>query len=122
MKDNLIEKKVPRVGDLLIYKMLSDGLRLQIVKLLSSGEKCVGDLVKKTGHSQSLVSHKLKDLREAGLVTSHYYGKRIIYNLSDDSLEKLLEQGENTGTLISKICDCVECMDQSDESHADNPV
>ncbi|MEM0155634.1 MAG: metalloregulator ArsR/SmtB family transcription factor [Thermoplasmataceae archaeon] len=118
----MFEKKSSHVGDLLIYKMLSDNLRLQIVKILSSGEQCVGDLVRKTCHSQSLISHKLKDLRETGLVTSHYSGKRIIYNLSDDSLKKLLKQGENTGNLISERCECVECTYKSDEFHSKDPV
>lgn len=98
-----------KVGDLSIYKMLSDETKLRILKILSLNEKCVSDLIEDTGVSQTLVSHKLKDLRENGLVSSYRSGKKIIYKLSDDSLSQLLDYGKKAGNKIMKICECVEC-------------
>lgn len=97
------------IGDLEIYKALSDIIRLKILKLLSLGELCVSDIIEKMGESQSLVSHKLKNLRENGLVMSYRSGKNIIYRLSDDSVADFLKMGEQTGYSIKKVCDCVEC-------------
>ena len=98
-----------KVGDLEIYKLLSDQTRLDIIKMLSSGEMCVGDIVKITGKSQSLISHKLMDLREKGIVRSYFSGKKIIYSLSDKTMIDLIIQGEKTGDVINMICNCVEC-------------
>ncbi|MCL5442028.1 MAG: metalloregulator ArsR/SmtB family transcription factor [Candidatus Thermoplasmatota archaeon] len=101
-----------KVGDLEIYKLLSDQTRLDIIKMLSSGEMCVGDIVKSTGKSQSLISHKLMDLREKGIVRSYFSGKKIIYSLSDKTMIDLIIQGEKTGDVINMICNCVECPEE----------
>lgn len=112
MKVNMIETTVENIGDLSIYKMLSDETKLKILKILSREERCVGDLTDETGVSQTLISHKLKDLRENGLVTSVRSGKKIIYRISDNSLSELLDFGETTGSRILKICNCVECEEE----------
>lgn len=49
------------------------------------------------GMDQPLISHKLKDLRENGLVISYRSGKNIIYKISDDSLRNLLRAGSEAG-------------------------
>lgn len=103
------------IGDLEIYKMLSDSLRLKILKLLSKNKLCVGEIVSETGESQPLISHKLKDLREKGLVVSFRNGKNIIYELVDPSIRDLLRLGETTGTQVANTCSCVECEEEITE-------
>lgn len=105
----MMETTSENIGDLSIYKMLSDETKLRILKILSRGERCVGDLTDDIGVSQTLISHKLKDLRENGMVTSERSGKKIIYRISDQSLSELLDFGEATGSRILKECNCVEC-------------
>ncbi|OWP56324.1 MAG: hypothetical protein B2I17_06310 [Thermoplasmatales archaeon B_DKE] len=119
---SLVGGYMKKVGDLEIYKMLSDSTRLNIVKILVQGDHCVGDIVNKTGKSQSLVSHKLMDLREIGLVKSHFSGKNIIYSLSDKSMINLIMQGEKTGSDINMICNCVECPEDHDAMEGNNQV
>lgn len=100
---------IGNIGDLTIYKMLADDTKLKILKILSGSEKCVSDIMSEVGVSQTLVSHKLKDLRENGLVSSFRSGKNIVYRLSDESIVSLLNFGEEAGQNIGKICNCVEC-------------
>lgn len=101
------------LGDLAIYKMMADETKLRILKTLSEGERCVGDLIAYTGSSQPLVSHKLKDLRENGLVVSFRSGKNIIYRLADNSITSVISAGENAGHQIQKNCNCVECEEDA---------
>jgi DNA-binding transcriptional ArsR family regulator len=63
---------------------LGDPSRLEIaVALDQGGELCVCDLAWITGRSQNLVSHHLRALRRADLVTSRRDGKMVMYALTD---------------------------------------
>ena len=57
------------------FHALADRKRLEIVRLLTNGEKCVCELIEIVGAKQSLLSFHLKILREADLVRSHRLGK-----------------------------------------------
>ena len=75
-------------------KILSDFTRLSVLKILIQEPKTVGELNAVLGLEQSLLSHHLRILREAGLVTSERDGKAVLYRLaeavrSSDSLRGL---------------------------------
>ena len=53
-------------------------------------EKCVGDIVKETGSSQSLISHQLKVLKDFDLVATRREGTKIYYSLKDGHVKQLL--------------------------------
>ena len=53
-------------------------------------EKCVGDIQKETGASQSLVSHQLKVLKDADLVKTRKDRQRVYYPLKDGHIKELL--------------------------------
>lgn len=74
------------------FRALGDPVRLQLVSLLltaSEGETCACDLVEPVGRSQPTVSHHLKVLRAAGLVTSRRRGTNIVYSADVDQLAAL---------------------------------
>lgn len=108
----MMKQNAEGVGDLTLYKMMSDETKLNILKYLISGERCVSEITDEIGISQPLVSHKLKDLRESGLVMSYRSGKNIIYAVSDESIGALLEAGERVGKSLQKTCNCVECEEK----------
>ena len=54
-------------------------------------ERSVGEIVAQTGASQSLVSHQLKILKDAGLVQARRDGRQIFYSLSDRHVVDLVE-------------------------------
>ena len=74
------------------FAALADPVRLQLLSLLatdSAGAVCACDLVAPVGRSQPTVSHHLKVLTEAGLVTSERRGRNIWYAVVPGALEAL---------------------------------
>jgi ArsR family transcriptional regulator len=72
------------------FKALADPTRLAIVNQLAGAtEVCVCDLVPGTGLSQPTVSHHLKLLREAGLVTAERRGTWAYYKLVPGAVAEL---------------------------------
>ena len=74
------------------FAALGDPVRLRLLSLLASspdGAVCACDLVEPVGKSQPTVSHHLKVLRDAGLVTSEKRGVNIWYAAVPASLEVL---------------------------------
>ena len=63
-------------------KALADETRLAVVRHLMKGECHVGAIQAELGIEQSLLSHHLKHLREAGIVESTRDGKAVLYRLS----------------------------------------
>ncbi|MBT8478535.1 MAG: metalloregulator ArsR/SmtB family transcription factor [Gemmatimonadetes bacterium] len=65
-------------------------------------ERCVCDLQASLDLGQSLLSHHLRVLREAGLVRSRRDGRWVHYQLSDDALMAgeawISEKREGTST------------------------
>ncbi len=74
------------------FAALGDPVRLRLLSLLATaadGAVCACDLVEPVGRSQPTVSHHLKILREAGLVTSQRRGVNIWYAAVPAALEVL---------------------------------
>ena len=71
-----------------IFKALSDGTRLRIVKLLERGELCVCDIVAALDLVQPKVSFHLSTLKQAGLIKDRKQGKWIHYSLNEADLFK----------------------------------
>lgn len=65
---------------------LADEKRLGIVEALRGGERCVCDLQDRIGAGQSLLSHHLRVLREAGLVSDRRDGRWVHYSLVPGAL------------------------------------
>jgi DNA-binding transcriptional ArsR family regulator len=64
-----------------LFGALSDQTRLAILDELTSGERSVGALVRRSGVSQPAVSQHLKILRETGLVRMRPDAQRRLYSL-----------------------------------------
>jgi ArsR family transcriptional regulator len=74
------------------FAALGDPARLRILSLLASaaeGEVCVCDLVDPIGRSQPTVSHHLKVLTEAGLITGDKRGRWVWYRIVPSRLAEL---------------------------------
>ncbi|MFP4910668.1 metalloregulator ArsR/SmtB family transcription factor [Providencia hangzhouensis] len=68
---------------LLLFKILADQTRLDIVLLLkASGELCVCDIYTALNLSQPKTSRHLAMLRESGLLLDSKHGKWVHYGLS----------------------------------------
>lgn len=73
------------------FKIFGDGTRVRILLALDAGEMCVCDISETLGMSMSAVSHQLRMLRDAKLVTSRREGRSIYYSLCDDHVRIVLE-------------------------------
>jgi ArsR family transcriptional regulator len=74
------------------FRALGDPVRLRLLGLLltaAEGEVCACDLAVPVGRSQPTVSHHLKVLREAGLVSATRRGTNIWYRARLDQLSAL---------------------------------
>lgn len=63
-------------------RVLADPTRLATLEALIDGAKHVGTLQKLLGVEQSLLSHHLQTLREAGLVEAERDGKAVLYRIA----------------------------------------
>ncbi len=92
-----ITKSIPD-DDILIdlselFKVFGDSTRIKILTALSKGELCVCDISRVVGMSDSAVSHQLKILKNAKLVSFRRDGKTVFYSLADDHVTTILRQG-----------------------------
>ena len=74
------------------FKLLSDPRRVQIYWLLCHCEECVINLSAMMEMSSPAVSHHLKQLRMAGLVTSRREGKEVYYKAAASDQARLLHE------------------------------
>ena len=90
--------------DVRLFAALADPTRLAIVRQLASeSETCACDFISCCDVGQPTVSHHLRVLREAGIVTSERRGQWIFYRLEASVSERLgaLARGLMPGGLIS---------------------
>lgn len=75
-----------------IFKALGDPTRVRLLSLIAAhagAEACVCDLTDPVGLSQPTVSHHLKQLVEAGLITREQRGKWAYYRVVQSALDTL---------------------------------
>lgn len=81
-------------------KALSDPTRLQLLQLVAAhagGRACICDLTEPLGVTQPTVSHHMKLLVEAGLVTRDQQGKWAYYTIRPAALRDLGERLASLG-------------------------
>jgi ArsR family transcriptional regulator len=74
-----------------LFHALSDETRLELVRQLSRGERCVCELTGALDAAQSRLSFHLKTLKAAGLVSDRRAGRWVYYSLVPEALEELAE-------------------------------
>jgi ArsR family transcriptional regulator len=80
-----------------LLKGFADGTRLRILCLLRGREVCVHEIVDALEVSQSAVSHQLRVLRDARLVSHRRDGRHVYYRLADDHVREMIENALSHG-------------------------
>lgn len=73
-----------------VLKVVADPVRLRILSSLAREQLCVCHLQEELGAGQTLVSHHLRTLRDAGLVESEPCGRFTYYRLHPGALDGLV--------------------------------
>lgn len=76
-----------------LFKIFGDSTRIRILYVLFESEVCVCDLAEMLHMNQSAISHQLKILKQAKLVTGRREGKSVIYSLADEHVRTIIDQG-----------------------------
>lgn len=73
------------------FDALSDVTRLKILSALSVSTMCVTDLAALIGANQTTVSHQLRILKNARVVSCKRQGKVMFYSLSGREIPKIMD-------------------------------
>ena len=65
-----------------LLKLVSEESRLKLLCILRRGKHCVCEIMEHVDLSQSLISHHLKDLKDAGIVIDEKKGLYVYYSLT----------------------------------------
>lgn len=76
-----------------LFKVFGDSTRIRILFVLFEAEVCVCDLAEVLHMTQSAVSHQLRILKQAKLVSARREGKSVFYSLADDHVRTIIAQG-----------------------------
>jgi len=95
-----------------VLKAISDPKRLRIVDMLSCGELCACVIQEEFNITQPTLSHDMKVLLDAGVVTARKEWKNTYYSLN----EAFLDEFANTLTSFfhpTKDCICHKCKSEN---------
>lgn len=86
-----------------LLRLVSETTRHGLLSALRRGERSVNQLVTELADEQSNVSHHLKVLRDAGLVTAVRRGRSQLYRLSDAEIGRVLDQVEALASRLDRL-------------------
>lgn len=89
---NVSENELSDLAEL--FKVFGDSTRIKILYDLFGGEKNVTEICADLEMNQSAVSHQLKLLKTARLISSRREGKQMIYFLADDHVKTIIAMGK----------------------------
>ena len=87
-----------------MLKAMSDPKRLRIVDMLSCGELCACVILESFHITQPTLSHDMKVLVEAGIVSDRREGKNTYYSLNKDILDQMQK---TLGKMFEDKPDCI---------------
>jgi DNA-binding transcriptional ArsR family regulator len=76
-----------------LFRAFSDTSRVRIMSVLVKNKLNVSAIAKVVGISESAVSHHMRGLRQMRLVNSRKEGKEVYYDVEDEHIIRLFQQG-----------------------------
>lgn len=73
-----------------LFSLISDQTRLRILLVLCHSEECVINIASLVNMSPPAVSHHLRLLKNAGIISSRKVGKEVHYKLAENPKAKLM--------------------------------
>ena len=95
-QEQTLRLKMPKSSDFekvsMTFQLISDPTRLKILWFLCHHETCVNNIAATVEMSSPAVSHHLRLLKQAGLISARRDGKEMYYKLSDTPEATLLHR------------------------------
>lgn len=94
-----------------MFKAIGDPVRLRLLSLIAGhtgGEACVCDISGAFDLSQPTISHHLKVLRSAGILTSERRGSWVFYRIIPEVLQQLSVVLRTQGGTVTPSETCFE--------------
>ncbi len=89
------------------FKALADPTRLRVLHILAGGEHCVCEIQNHfEAIPQNLLSHHLRVLKEAGLVSAEKRGRWVYYHLNRQRLKELRAAIPSGRGKKKRLCSC----------------
>jgi DNA-binding transcriptional ArsR family regulator len=90
------------------FNAVAEPRRRDILRLLSSGERAVNDLVSELGVAQPQVSKHLRVLRAVGAVEVRESGRQRLYRLNARALKPIFDWVKDYEALWQERFDCLD--------------
>ena len=87
-EERLSEDAVHELAE--VFRLMSDPSRLRIVLTCLTEPVSVSDMASRLHLTPSLVSHHLRLLRAARLLTADRQGRQVFYQVTDDHVRRML--------------------------------
>ena len=78
-----------------LFKVFGDSTRIRILYDLMQGERNVTEITEDLAMNQSAISHQLKILKMAKLVSARREGKSMVYRLADEHVKTIIAMGKD---------------------------
>jgi DNA-binding transcriptional ArsR family regulator len=92
-----------------VFKALGHPARVEVIRELTKGERCVCELVEAVGLGWSTVSRHLSVLRQAGVIEAEKRGLQIFYRLELPCVARFIACLDNPAghpDLMAPDCSC----------------
>lgn len=74
-----------------LFKAFSNSTRIRILYVLKKRALTVSEICQTLSMSQSAISHQLKELKMARLVTNEKQGRKVLYQLADHHIHHIFD-------------------------------
>ncbi|RLF56899.1 MAG: ArsR family transcriptional regulator [Thermoplasmata archaeon] len=74
-----------------VFKALGNSTRLRILDSIKNKPRCICEIIPLTGKSQPNVSHHIKILKNAGLISEHRDKTNILIELSNKNIFEIIK-------------------------------
>jgi len=101
-------------------KSMAHPVRVEVLKMLAPGERCVCELVENMDVEQSNLSQHLAVMKRQGLIEARKEGTKVLYRVSDPSVLAVLQSVEAAlGAQLSRSQDILRFLRQRGEKDED---
>jgi len=105
MPATTVKARNARERTIKLFRGLADRSRLAVLEALRDGPLSVGQIVARTGLTQSNASMHLACLTECGLIAGARRGRFVEYAIADKRVVKLLDQAEELLLQVGPLID-----------------